>query len=285
MAYTVGQSGVANWANTALSSVTRVVADGGLGAGGVTIIATSPFTPGNAVRTTSGIFAVPTGTTNLVIEIWGGGGGGGSGFSGTSGPEVSGTPGADSTIISPSMRAKGGGKGYRGGWSYYCYCCNTTNGAPGGSGGTLPSGSTGPSGSVIALNVQVNGSDGGDNYLINNGDAHGGAGHNGFVGLGGLAGIGGAQVAITQNGIDATNYAAGGSGSGGSNTGGFNPPDAGGSGGGGGCAGGYVRYTMTSGIPSSITFTVGAKGTGDNFGGTFPPAGNGSNGVVRFTYS
>ena len=49
------------------------------------------FTPGNVTYTSSGTFAVPLGTNNLLIECWGGGGSGGGGASSTNATGGSGT--------------------------------------------------------------------------------------------------------------------------------------------------------------------------------------------------
>ena len=247
---------------------------------------TVAFVSGSQIFATSGTFSVPSGTTSLTIEIWGGGGGGGQGYSGVGGASpTGGSAGGNSTISALSITAGGGGVGGSGQWSSYCYCCRLPNGyVNGGGGGSRPTVS-GPTGSVTQNGALPATLIGGTNMPGGSNTPFGGKGGSPATGLYSDGGIGGAQVAASTAGNDATNYGAGGSGSGGSTSGGPNPPDWGGSGGGGGNAGGYVKYVMTSGIPSSIVYLIGARGSRANYNGTFPVSGYGSSGVIRFTYS
>ena len=49
---------------------------------------------------------------------------------------------------------------------------------------------------------------------------------------------------------------------------------------------GAVGVGVQVAVQAALTgVEVGAGGLGDNLGGTFPPAGNGSDGLIRFTYS
>ena len=257
-------------------------------AAGNIISLTPSFTPGSQLFSSSGTFSVPSGTTSLTIEIWGGGGGGGQGFSGNGGSSpTGGTAGGNSSVttFSPNIVAGGGGAGGAGEWSTYCFCCGLPNGyVNGGVGGSRPTVS-GPAGIVTQNGALPSILKGGTNQPGGSNTPFGGKGGTPSSGLYNDGGIGGAQVAAGTAGNNATNYGAGGSGSGGSTSGGPNPPDWGGSGGGGGNSGGYVKYVITSSIPSSIVYLIGARGSHSVYNGTFPNSGYGSNGAIRFTYS
>jgi hypothetical protein len=216
----------------------------------------SGFTPGNATYTSSGTFTVPTGTTTLKIEIWGGGGSGGASvFGGTNPASTNNTSGGQSSVSVLSMTANGGTKGQNIQPSY------------GGAGGTAAGGTTNTTGTAGAAG-QTYGSCGSPNFYFKGGS--GGASPNG--GAGGTA-------TCSFNGANGTSPGGGGAGT----TGQDNDPEApevyGGGGGGGG---GYSTKTLTSSIAGSYVYVVGAggsKGTGVVNGG------DGAVGAVKFTWS
>ena len=313
MPFTVGQSGVANYANTTSSAVTRVVADGGIGAGGEAVVASTPFTPGTQTFTTSGTFTVPVGTTTLIVETWGGGGGGSQGASLTAGNNwqvgntgvTQATSGGTTSITAPftmtSFGGISGGASYpafsygdsRPGWVLQDPCCGCTNADTAGYGGT--GGNRGGAGTKPATATQYLGTVGATGGNSPNG-SQGASPGNGSGGGGGSSNAtgnvfaGGATVtAYATAGNNGTGFGAGGSGSSGSITNGppttRDPNGEGGAGGGGGGGATAHKYTITSSIPTSLTFLVGAAGTGSFWNGNYPRGGNGGSGAVRITWS
>jgi hypothetical protein len=204
------------------------------------------FTPGSATYTSSGTFTVPSGTTTLIIEVWGGGGGGGAAQFGEQYNVLTlGSNGGQSSVSSQSLTANGGNRG---------------NFASGSSGGTASGGTTNTTGG--------SGSNGASNNC---------GGDSGTGGKGGDAPNGGAGGAAgpcnPYNGYSGSSPGGGG--------GGLTGIAAQGAGGGG--AGGYCSKSFT-GLSGNITFTVGAGGNpGYNNAGVV--SGYGGSGAVKFTWS
>ena len=211
----------------------------------------SAFTPGSQTFTANGTYTVPTGYSQLMIEVWGaGGGGGGATNSGTS----VGGAGAASSVTGTgltTMTANGGSGATAGG----------SGSGGGGAGGTASGGTSvntpgtaGQAGSTVACT----GGNGGSG-------ANGGSGGSGQTGLNGAGGAGNPP------------------GGGGGGAAALFPKNCHQSYGGGGGGGGYAKTIISSlTVGTVLTITVGtggASGTGVYVGGA------GALGQVTVSYS
>lgn len=221
------------------------------------------FTPGNQTFTTSGTFTIPTGTTNLQIEMWGGGGSGGSGQLTGAYPQGSNNTSGSASSCN-GLTANGGTK---------------ANQTPGGAGGSASGGTTNTTGgSGTSPNTGVNCSSDKSTFYV--------------AGTGGNSPNGGTQTAPTCGTSSQAGPApgAGGNGATGYAVSGFSSPS-----GGGGGAGGYSTKTFT-GLSGSLAYTVGTAGQPGFLipgpGGKSGIAGYGAlnggaggSGAIKFTWS
>jgi hypothetical protein len=214
-------------------------------------------------------WTVPAGATNLFIETWGAGGNGGS---------------AGSATVQCPKKGGGGGGG--------AYARATSNISPGtvlnvlvGSGGTITTGSGGPSEVYSNTVSYVRATGGGPGGSVSNSQScfnlpSGGIGGTVQAGVGFSGGLG-QQAQATRGGTgggSANSGSAGGSGASGGNAGSVAPPSSG-----GGSAGGFG---------SSSGFSNG--GNGESYGGgggggysttsSIGFGGSGAEGHVRITY-
>ncbi len=192
--------------------------------------------PGSAPSFSGGTLTLPSDTSYIEVEVWGGGGGGGGGGNGGNGG-VGGTTcfGSNSVACSsPHLSATGGGGGS-------------------GSNGPAASGGSGSGGEVnlvggaggLTLGIDADGGETQDLYAV------GGAGGNGARGGGGGAGT-------TAAGGAGNAFGGGGAG------GGINDLNNVWSGGGGG-GGGYA-YELVGSPTGTFYFTVGSGGSAGNAG-------------------
>ena len=210
----------------------------------------SAFPPGSQTFTANGTYTVPSGYSQLIIEVWGaGGGGGGATNTGTS---VGGAGGASSvTGTGLTTMTANGGSGATGGGSS----------GGGGAGGTASGGNS----------VNSTGGAGTAGSTLTCSGGTGGTGANG--------GAGGAGQ-LVLNGAGGAGTPPGGGGGGASR---YYPTTCHQSFGGGGGGGGYAKTIISSlTVGTVLTITV---GTGGASGGGVYVGGAGALGQVTITYS
>jgi hypothetical protein len=237
------------------------------------------FTPGNVTYTSSGTFAVPLGTNNLLIECWGGGGSGGSGWFGAAYPPASNnTSGDPSYVTMTNGQTIGAEGGERGEIASIDKHGNQTLGQGGDGGGNY-----GDFTPTLTL-VGVNGEGGATTLCAPSRHRLGGRGQTINL-LAPLVGTPATLICGENDYGGKTGIAVGGGGSGSKDIGNniAVPPRAGGGGGGGGYVSRLFSVNSYFVGGSNLSFVVGAGGLVST-GGVLE-GGAGATGQIKFTWS